>query len=484
MQLADITSFRTIEELTAHQADVRGRISELDTEFAGQPFTAEAQTEWAGLRERDTAVSGLLTELVARRDYVAAMAGKPGHIETGIAPAMPNVNRSRLPEDIYNLASYRQAARSDEDYSQLLEDGARKAIDLVSFAHERAEADKNRAHLTRLLASQDGDDHDKLARHLLEKGSPRYARAFGKHISGRALNPDEMRALSTGTGSDGGFAVPVALDPTLILTSDGVINPLRSMARVETIVSNTWRPVTSGRVTASYGSEGSATSAQSPVLDSPEVKPLRASTLIDLTIEIDQDWGRAQAEMARLIQDAKDELEAEKFAHGLGTTEPEGIIATMPSSSKVGSASNTFDESGIYAVKNATPARFRARGQYLAESSIYDEVRQLDNSGGSALWVQLTDGRPAQLVGYPAQELSTMDSAVEDGAEILVFGDYSQFVIVERVGLSVEVIPHLFDGDGKPTGQRGLFAYWRNNSQILVPNAFRLLVVGPVGSGS
>jgi predicted phage gp36 major capsid-like protein len=43
--------------------------------------------------------------------------------------------------------------------------------------------------------------------------------------------------------------------------------------------------------------------------------------------------------------------------------------------------------------------------------------------------------------------------------------------------MSIELIPHLFGTNGRPTGQRGLYALWRNNSIILNPNSFRVLRV-------
>jgi predicted phage gp36 major capsid-like protein len=49
-------------------------------------------------------------------------------------------------------------------------------------------------------------------------------------------------------------------------------------------------------------------------------------------------------------------------------------------------------------------------------------------------------------------------------------------VIVDRVGLSVEVIPHLVGTNHRPTGQRGLYAYWRNGSKVVDANAFRALL--------
>ena len=60
----------------------------------------------------------------------------------------------------------------------------------------------------------------------------------------------------------------------------------------------------------------------------------------------------------------------------------------------------------------------------------------------------------------------------------LLFGDFKQFLIVDRVGMGIELVPHLFGQTSNfPTGQRGLFAIWFNNSLVLADNAFRLLQV-------
>jgi len=56
--------------------------------------------------------------------------------------------------------------------------------------------------------------------------------------------------------------------------------------------------------------------------------------------------------------------------------------------------------------------------------------------------------------------------------------------------MTVEVIPHLTQqqtagaGYGIPVGMRGIYVHWHNNARILVPNAFRVLHKGAVGSGS
>jgi hypothetical protein len=54
--------------------------------------------------------------------------------------------------------------------------------------------------------------------------------------------------------------------------------------------------------------------------------------------------------------------------------------------------------------------------------------------------------------------------------------DFSRFVIVDRIGLSIELIPHLFGANRRPSGERGMYAYWRNGSKVVDAGAFRVLL--------
>jgi HK97 family phage major capsid protein len=55
-------------------------------------------------------------------------------------------------------------------------------------------------------------------------------------------------------------------------------------------------------------------------------------------------------------------------------------------------------------------------------------------------------------------------------------GDFRNYVIARRGGMTVEFIPHLFDvTDNRPTGQRGWFAYARIGGNSVNDLAFRLL---------
>lgn len=60
---------------------------------------------------------------------------------------------------------------------------------------------------------------------------------------------------------------------------------------------------------------------------------------------------------------------------------------------------------------------------------------------------------------------------------LAVVGDFQNYVIARRGGMSVELVPQLFDvTNNRPTGQRGWFAYARIGGNSVNDLGFRLLV--------
>jgi HK97 family phage major capsid protein len=59
-----------------------------------------------------------------------------------------------------------------------------------------------------------------------------------------------------------------------------------------------------------------------------------------------------------------------------------------------------------------------------------------------------------------------------------VAGDFAQYAIVDRIGSTVEIVPHLFTtSHNRPIGQRGTLLWFRTGADSFVDNAFRLLDV-------
>jgi HK97 family phage major capsid protein len=296
------------------------------------------------------------------------------------------------------------------------------------------------------------------------------------------------RAMSLTTTS-GGFAVPFVLDPTVIRTSNGAINPYRSNSNVISISVDEWRGVSSAGITATFQAEAAAVTDASPTLAQPVVSTEMARAFVPFSIEIGQDWSSFASEMGGLFTDAKDVLEATKMALGSGTNEPFGVI-TGATTVFTASNTNSLVVADIYGVHGALGPRFRARATWTMNNAVADRIRQLSTAGAVDFWnsnLQLrtaavpnsfTDGRMgADLLGKAVYEASGQSGTFTTGQLIAVCGDFGYYKIVDRIGMNVEVIPHLFGAaqGNLPTGQRGLFAYWRVGAKVLDANAFRVL---------
>jgi HK97 family phage major capsid protein len=62
-----------------------------------------------------------------------------------------------------------------------------------------------------------------------------------------------------------------------------------------------------------------------------------------------------------------------------------------------------------------------------------------------------------------------------------VLGDFSQYVVVDRVGMSIAFNPLVVGSNRRPTGEIGWAAFWRVGADVDNANGFRLLVVSVVG---
>jgi HK97 family phage major capsid protein len=515
------------EERLQRIGDIQRWIAEQHAEFADEAFPEEVRAAWdTNNAELDT-LRAEHAELERRDQRVRTLAVQADNVERGGydlgdrrtdggRPVSPGpVVISRMSEDqVYDLGTVRFNPFSGDGGHQELRDRALRAVELARFPdvaigrNSMLDNSMARGAVERLLNRQDDDLQGSLvARRILTTGHPAYRRAFAKTVNsllrgvyGANLTVEEhramesVRAMAALTGSAGGFAVPYTLDPTIIPTSNLSVNPYRAICRVEQITVNEWRGVTSSGVTAAYASEAGASSDNSPTLAQPNAIVQRAQCFVPVSIELTQDWGGLQTELANLIQDAKDDLEAVQFSTGTGTPPvPTGLI-TGATSTVTAAGVASFAVGDLYTLEQTVPPRFRPRAQIVANRFTYNKVRQFDTAGGANLWTPLPaplqqglanqvprgGNTGYELIGYGANECSGLASVLTTGSKIAVMGDPRYFIIVDRIGLDIEVIPHLFGAaqGNLPTGQRGFYAYWRNTARVLDPNAFRVLVTG------
>lgn len=487
------TELVRLGDIDAPSEDDERYFNELDVEF-------HKLDEWRKSLERQARLTAVREIADGDLKTAPARLGRtPGRTEAGSfdtedrdAVGDPDsIQRGRY-RDPWKLDEMRTFGRPQAEVTAEYRSRALSAIENM-----QSTTDRIRSTATELVEKWDDED-GRLSRLALALSEPTYLRAWSKLARdpvAAALDADERaaidrvktfaRAMSL-TDSQGGYLVPFQLDPTLIMTSTVSVNQIRRHARQVIATGDVWHGVSSGAVNWSYDGEAQEVSDDSPTLAQPEVPVYKAQGFVPISVEAWQDAANVTTEVGRLLARGKDNLESSAFVTGTGSNQPTGLITALVaaggSTVVASAAADTFALGDVYALDGALAAEYHGSPStaWLGSRLIYNKIRQFDTAGGAGLFADnLRDGIPGQLLNHPVAIAEAMDGVINAAAEnyVLVVGDFENYVIADRIGTTVEFIPHLFGAAGRPTGQRGWYAYVRHGAGVVNSNAFRLLNV-------
>src|SRR6266498_1005409 len=256
MDFRELNELRSIEELATYQKELQERKDELNLEFDGLPFSDDAREEYARCDVEEREIDKRVKELRARLEDVKRRGERAESVEQTtdvFQTSRPGVVKG---DAIYDLTTVRRSWDNPSVEASELRDRARRAIEQARFPTTN-ERERMQGNLEQLTAEIDGED-GRFSRYLLTTGSPQYRRAFEKYLAGapRTQNDDQLlyRAASL-TSASGGYAVPFVLDPTVVQTGSGAINPYRTIGSVAQITGDNWNGVTSTGITAAFQAE-------------------------------------------------------------------------------------------------------------------------------------------------------------------------------------------------------------------------------------
>jgi len=465
---------RFVEVLDAHLRSIH----QTDDGELRDKSSAEQTAFNYGLKLRDLAI----TRIDEHRAVQEVFRRRPKAVESAL------LNIQRNPNDAYGDVRRMTTPEARDRALRLLDDRN-------SAAHLRS--DQKDEIERQIRTSTD------IARRILVTETEAYRDAWMKlvtnpHAAGllddeerqavRAYN--EYRAASEGTTTAGGFGIPVFIDPSIIMTAQGSGNPFLTLARQVDINTNIWKGVSSAGVSWSFDTEASAVSDDMATLAQPTVTVFMARGFIPYSIEVGQDYPGFASEMQTLLTAGYDELLVDKFTRGSGTGEPKGILTCLSANTnvRVRAATNVgaISAADPYNLWQAVPQRNRRNASWLMNVSLNNAIRQLGTANVyHASTVSLPEGAVEMLFNRGVYEspympsLTTTTSATEG---YVIAGDFSNYVIARRGGMSVELIPQIFQqatagsAYGMPTGQRGWFAYSRIGGSSANDLGFRLLV--------
>jgi HK97 family phage major capsid protein len=325
---------------------------------------------------------------------------------------------------------------------------------------------------------------------LMQFGDSAWTRFTEEEIDAvqQTQRSEQFRAMAEGTGAAGGYGLPISIDPTILLQSNGAINPIREMATVRSVGAYQVRLVSTDTtaVTAAYAQEGTEVGDNSPTLQQPTLTPHRWHAFVPYSIELAMDYPMLVEQLLQLMADARDVLEATVFLTGDPTAfQPTGILNTtaatgsLTNTQRVQSATTaTLASSDIYTLRTSVPPRWLLSSQWLLSPAELDIVYRLVPRASTTDPTLVSDDR-TRMLGSDLRQWSTMGSGATTGTNVLIFGDIkATYTIADRVGLVAEQIPMLFGATARrPTGQRGLYVYGRTDGIVALANASRFLQI-------
>jgi HK97 family phage major capsid protein len=488
-------TFTSIEEIRARAAELDEAIERQATAYPGRMPEDEQSLYDADVAERRELRADIAAWEKRQADLVDR-ASKSANVET---PDKPFEGRNQIVKrDVFSMES---RATTLEGRRKEFHDDARRINEITRYNPLIADQDKTKQKVEDILEQEARDDkrEQELAIRMKVTGTPLYLRAFEKIVKSRGqayLTPEEQRgtALAVGVDGTGGFAVPFAFDPTIIAIGSwsGAVNPYRRVCRVVTISgTDTWNALTSTAVVATRTTEAAASVEQGPTLAQPQYIVTRVQGQITSSYELLQDRTDLVPEMSKLIQEAKDNEEESSMATGATAAANIGVGPVNGTSGAYTASGQTISASAIAAgdadaVDAALPVRHRFNAQWFMNRVNIRKFQAVETAGGRLFGgnqyqavgninPERTGNTGLKLLGYPVNESPSLPTATTANIVIGTLLNPDTYVIVDRIGMSIQFIPFLFNSSALVTGQAAIYFLYRNTAKPLNVDGGRTL---------
>lgn len=270
----------------------------------------------------------------------------------------------------------------------------------------------------------------------------------------RQLRALDTKAMSYGSGQDGGYLVPSETE-TEIGRRLQAFSPMRSIASVRQVSSAVLKkPFTVTGPAVGWVAETAArpqtaspvlAELQFPTMELYAMPAATAALLEDSVVDLDQ-W------IASEVEAAFAEQEVTAFVSGNGVNKPKGFLDY----NKVAEGSWTWGDIGylVTGVSGALPASspsdilvdtvytlkagYRQNANWLMNRKTQATLRKLKDADGNYLWQPPSaPGQRAMLMGFPLVEAEDMPDAAANATPI-AFGDFARgYLVVDRTGVRV-----------------------------------------------
>ncbi|MDB5596765.1 MAG: phage major capsid protein [Hyphomicrobiales bacterium] len=279
-------------------------------------------------------------------------------------------------------------------------------------------------------------------------------RAYMQTGEAAGLKTIEGKAMSAGSGPDGGYLVPAPAERE-ILDRLANISPIRSISSVRAISTASFKKAfsTSGPAAgwvAEADPRPQSANQQLADLTFPAMElyamPAATQTLLDDGVVDVEQW------IASEIDTVFAEQEGAAFVNGNGTSKPMGFLAypksTVASWAWGKTAYLPTGVAGAFAAANPSDllvdliyslrAGYRQNARFVMNRKTQAQIRKFKASTGEYLWQPPASlGGSATLMNFPIVEAEDMPDIATDSFSV-AFGDFQRgYLIVDRIGIRI-----------------------------------------------
>jgi len=305
--------------------------------------------------------------------------------------------------------------------------------------------------------------------------------------------------LNVGTGSQGGYVVPVGFQKELEQKMKAYGRMRNNCRALTTSTGNLldWPTMDDTNNTGEFVAEAAPVSQLNPTFGQVQFSAyLASSKQVLLSVQLLQDSAfDLESELTQAFAQRLGRIMNAKYTNGNGTGVPTGLIYsiindTTPNTVNAvgsnsndgngGTADNSIGSDDLDDLIAALDPAYRDDAKFMMHWQTIDYLRKLKDKYGRPLWVaSLAVGVPDRIYGYPYDWNADMDTIGSKGsAHTVLFGDFSKYIIRDVGGTVVVRYNELY----MPNHQVGFQAFQRTDGQRIQQAAFALLVNHASGS--
>ena len=465
---------KLVPGLTPEQADAIATLLGLVGIEVGKPAAeAEGETpegEQAPEGDMPPIRSIPIEDLVGRLKSLGYQVNLPGQISTGstsaapVAAPKPAVTRPPLPfGDTSPAAEDDKATKSLEAIYTLRfgdEDSARKAIltDVIGSNYRARILEQNRAYAKYLRYGEnalDGAERKSLRQQIFPLKEIERLTREGMDIG--QVKATQMEAQ----GELGGFAVPPNFQSEIVARLPGLTAVRGAGATVITLANSNSVEIPIydggddryvGNLRGEWGNETKTPGEQNAKLKLETVTANIYTYKVPMSMSVVEDASNLVSLVQQDMSDTMTIDEDDAFLTADGVGKPLGILpgglnGLSLKEVKSGSAS-TILASGVKGLKRGVPSQYRNDGVWVGNSDSYAIIEALTVGGGNLTYAFPDLSDTGELLGRKTFESEALPD-VAGNAFPMIFGVMRGYVIVERLGMTIERFHDSYTGANK-----------------------------------